>query len=167
MKYYLVTVDVNYVAPVPVGWYGKIDRKSRREKKAYQMEKHLMFQTEEHMQMIFTDIVTFPCLMVSKMVHDTIRLYDSYIKFTRIILYNKARKRSMAYYMPFLKEMEVVQTNGQKGGVISLERGKLVEEVIAEVVYKGKTRIVMRMDLVESILRRGATGIGLQEIQII
>lgn len=69
--------------------------------------------------------------------------------------------------MPFLKEMEVVQTNGQKGGVISLERGKLVEEVIAEVVYKGKTRIVMRMDLVESILRRGATGIGLQEIQII
>ena len=71
MKYYLVTVDANYVAPVPVGWYGKIDRKSRREKKAYQMDKHLMFQTEEHMQMIFTDIVTFPCLMVSKMIHDT------------------------------------------------------------------------------------------------
>lgn len=43
MKYYLVTVDANYVAPVPVGWYGKIDRKSRREKKAYQMEKHLIF----------------------------------------------------------------------------------------------------------------------------
>ena len=42
-----------------------------------------------------------------------------------------------------------------------------MEEVIAEVVYKGKTGIVMRMDLVESILRRGATGIGLQEIQII
>ena len=167
MKYYLVTVDANYVAPVPVGWYGKIDRKSRWEKKAYQMEKHLMFQTEEHMQMIFTDIVTFPCFMVSKMVHDTIMLYDPYIKFKRIILYSKARKRSMAYYMPFLRGMEFTETNEQKGGAISLEREKLVEEVIAEVVYKGKTGIVMRMDLVESILRRGATGIGLEEIQII
>lgn len=167
MKYYLLTVDANYVAPVPVGWYGKIDRKSRREKKAYQMEKHLMFQTEEHMQMIFTDIVTFPCLMVSKMVHDTIRLYDPDIKFTRIILYNKAKKRSMAYYMPFLKEMEVIWTNEQKGGAILLERKKIMEEVIAEVVYKGKTGIVIRMDLVESILRRGAIGIGLEEIHII
>ena len=167
MKYYLLTVDANYVAPVPVGWYGKIDRKSRREKKAYQMEKHLMFQTEEHMQMIFTDIVTFPCLMVSKMVHDTIRLYDPDIKFTRIILYNKAKKRSMAYYMPFLKEMEVIWTNEQKGGAILLGRKKIMEEVIAEVVYKGKTGIVIRMDLVESILRRGAIGIGLEEIHII
>ena len=119
------------------------------------------------MQMIFTDIVTFPCLMVSKMVHDTIRLYDQYIKFTRIILYNKAQKRSMAYYMPFLKEMEVIWTNEQKGGAILLERKKIMEEVIAEVVYKGKTGIVIRMDLVESILRRGATGIGLEEIHII
>lgn len=167
MKYYLLTVDANYVAPVPVEWYGKIDRKSRMEKKAYQMDKHLMFQTEEHMQMIFTDIVTFPCIMVSKMIHDTIRLYDPDIKFTRIILYNKAQKRSMAYYMPFLKEMEVIWTNEQKGGAILLERKKIVEEVIAEVVYKGKTGIVIRMDLVESILRRGAIGIGLKEIHII
>lgn len=31
-KYYLVTVDTNYIAPILMGWYGKIDRKSWKEK---------------------------------------------------------------------------------------------------------------------------------------
>ena len=170
MKYYLVTVDPNYIAPVPVGWYGKIDRKTWKNKKTYQMPKHLIFQTEKHMQMVFTDIVTFPCFMVRKMVRDTIALYNPFIKFVRIILYDKGRKESMAYYMPFMKTIEHVETNCKNRYMINeivLEREKLMDEAIIEVMSKDKTHIIMRMDLVESILRRNAIGIGLKEIQII
>lgn len=163
MKYYQVTVDTNYVAPVPVGWYGKIDRKTRIEKKSYQIPKHLIFQVESHMQMVFTDIITFPCFMVSKLVRDTIGLYNPSVKFVRVVLYDKERKKSMAYYMPFVKTIDFLRTNNK----ISLEREKVAGEVILEVVDKGKTHIIMRMDLLESTLRRGAIGFGIEEIQMI
>ena len=170
MKFYFVTVDTNYIAPMPMGWYGKIDRKSWREKKSYQMPKYLMFQTEEHIQMVFTDIVVFPCFMVSKLVRDVIGLYNPAMKFVRIILYDKLRKRSMAYYMPFMRTIEFMKISDEsKYGEdnIFLEYEKVTDEVMFEVVNKGKTHIVMRMDLLESILRRGAIGLGIKEEQII
>ena len=169
MKFYFVTVDTNYIAPMPMGWYGKIDRKSWREKKSYQMPKYLMFQTEEHMQMIFTDIIVFPCFMVSKLVQDVIGLYNPAMRYVRIILYDKLRKRSMAYYMPFMKTIESVKRSDENkygGDSIYLEHKKIADEVIIEVTNKGKTHIAMRMDVLESILRRGAIGLGIKEIQL-
>ena len=82
----------------------------------------------------------------------------------------KNEKKSMAYYMPFMKTIEHVETNCKNRYMINeivLEREKLMDEAIIEVMSKDKTHIIMRMDLVESILRRNAIGIGLKEIQII
>ena len=36
MKYFVITVDKNFVPPVPIGWYGKIDRKTWKGKKAHE-----------------------------------------------------------------------------------------------------------------------------------
>lgn len=68
MRYFIVTVDEHYKAPMPIGWYGKLDRKVWKGKKAYDMPRNLFFYVDRHMQMVFTDIITYPCFMVSRMV---------------------------------------------------------------------------------------------------
>lgn len=170
MKYFLILVDKDYIAPTPIGWYGKINKKLWQEKKAYEMPKHLIFDVEKHMQMVFTDIITFPCFMVSKMVRDVIRQYSSFIKFTRVILYDKERKKSMAYYIPILESINSIKKNvmnGNNSDLISIESEKLEDKVIIEIYNMNKFHTIMRIDLLESILRRGAIGISVKEIHIV
>lgn len=161
MDYYYIKVDENYIPPSPNGWYGKINKKAWEGKKVYEMPKHLLFPIEHHMQMVFTDMITFPTFMVSSMVKDVINLYNPFVRFVRIIFFDKKRKKSMAYYMPFLHKVHGVRK--PKDPLPSVEREKIENKEIIEVYDGSKTWILCRIDLLESILRRGAVGIGAQE----
>lgn len=170
MKYFLVEVNENYVAPVPIGWFGIIDRKTLNAKKTYQMPKHLLFQVEKHMQMVFTDVLTFPCFMVSENVRNIISKYDPFIYFLRIILYDDERKKSMAYYIPYLDKARYQEKRDEVNRNVRhilVERKVVGERVIVEISDGHHSHVIMRMDLVESILRRSAIGIGLREIDMI
>lgn len=168
MKYFIVTVDSNYVPPMPVGWYGKIDPRSLVGKKAWQVPKHMLFYVERHMQTIFTDIITFPCFMVSKTVRNIIEKYDPFVSFVRVIFYEKEIKRSMGYYIPFLDRVESsVNMEYGKSGKLVFMREELESHVMMRTAVGDKTCVIMRMDLIESILRRGAVGIGIEEVQIV
>jgi len=166
MKYYAIFVDERYVAPVPIGWYGTIDQTTMKQKKAYQMPKRLGFMLEKHMQTVFTDIVTFPCFMVSKKVKNVVEQYDSSVKFARIIFFDRENKKSMAYYIPFINTVIPLATK-QSNNEIAVEKENIKDCTVFQVVKTERTYIVMRMDLVESILRRDAIGIGIKEIQVI
>lgn len=160
MQYFIVSVDDNYVAPVPSGWYGMIDKKTLHRKKAYEMSRHLLYETENHMQMVFTDIITFPCFMVSEMIKEVMIQYSPFTKFVRVVLFCKERDMSMTYYIPFLDIVEYGEKTDLNGGLKEV----MEDRVAAEVKNGDKTQVIMRMDLVESILRRNAIGVGLKEI---
>lgn len=170
MKYFLVEVNEQYIAPVPVGWYGIIDKKTLSRKSPYQMVKHLLFPVESNMQMVFTDVLTSPCFMVSETVRNVIRKYDSFVYFIRIILLDKEHRQSMAYYIPYLDTVPyTLEKDVDKGGkpYFVVDKKSIEEKPIVEITDGHNSHVIMRMDLVESILRRQAIGIGLQEIQII
>lgn len=169
MKYFLVEVNEQYVAPAPVGWYGIIDKKTLSKKSPYQMAKHLLFSVESNMQMVFTDVLTVPCFMVSENVRNVIRKYNSFIYFVRIILLDKENRQSMAYYIPYLDTIEctIKKDRNKRDNNFVVDKKSVEEKVMAEITDGHSSHVIMRMDLVESILRRGAVGIGLREIQII
>lgn len=170
MKYFIVDVNENYIAPKLVDWYGIIDKKTLSRKKAYEMPKHLLFHIEKHMQMVFTDVLTVPCFMVSEMVRDVINKYVSSVWFLRIILYDNEQKRSMAYYIPYLEKInysEEKDTEKKNNHRVCVKKEDIKEKIIVEITAEDRSYVVMRMDLVESILRRETIGIGLREIKII
>lgn len=170
MKYFIVEVDKNYVPPTPNGWNGIIDRKTLSGKKPCQVQKHMLFQVEAHMQMVFTDVLTFPCFMVSSKVRDIIKKYDSYVRFARIILFDKERKNSMVYYIPFMEQVdyeEVRDETDKNVWHIQVRKEDIKEKIIITIKNNVNYHVIMRMDLVESILRRDAIGIGLREIDMI
>lgn len=165
MKYFIVTVDEHYKAPMPVGWYGKLDRKVWKGKKAYDMPGNLFFYLGRHMQMVFTDIITYPCFMVSRMVKDVWVRYDPFIQFSRVVLYDKEQKGSMAYYMPFLENAEVKWKDDSLPAIYIDEI--TADKVVLEMDVRGEHYPVFRMDFLESILRRGAVGLGIKEVQML
>lgn len=122
------------------------------------------------MQMVFTDVITVPCFMVSEMVRDIIKRYDPSVWFLRIILYDKEHKRSMAYFIPYLKQIkykEQIDAEMRSIRHLSVQKEDIEEKVIVEIENGFNFKVIMRMDLVESILRRGAVGIGLRKIDIL
>ena len=56
-----------------------------------------------------------------------------------------------------------------RGGMkyFEIDRKSVEEKVIVEITDGHDSHVLMRMDLVESILRRRAVGIGLREVQIV
>ena len=162
MKYFVVSVDSNYVAPVPVGWQGIIDKKTIHRKKVYEIQEHLLFRVESHMQTVYTDVITFPCFMVSETVKKVISKYQPFLKYTRVVLLQKEKETSMAYYIPFLEQAGKGMKNGT--GKLLLGREQTDGRIIAEIQAGDNIRIMMRMDLVEGILRRKTVGVGLEEI---
>lgn len=170
MKYFIVKVDENYRPPMATNWYGKIDKETLRKKKLSQMSKHMIFLVEKNMQMVFTDILTFPCFMVSELIRNTIKMYMPYIRFLRIVLFDKENSKSMTYYIPYLEKINFVKTEDiyiKNIHQISVEKATIEDKVIVEIIHGNETYVVMRMDLIESILRRGAVGVGLKKIEIV
>lgn len=164
MKYYIITVDPNYVPPSPTGWYGHLDRRTVSTGKIRNISRFSLFPVERHMQMVFTDVITFPCFMVSGMVRDVIKKYDSFIRFSRVIFYDRERMQSMAYYIPLLEQSDRLQK--EKAGEPIAEQSEIKNRVMMELTDHIKFYVIMRLDLLESILRRDAVGIGAREIQI-
>lgn len=170
MKYYIIEAAAEYVYPSFNGWYGILDAKTLEKRKVHEMPKHLLFYVEEHMQMVFTDILLFPCFMVTDRVRQTIMLYDPLIRYHRIILLDKIRKKSMAYYIPFLTRIEdtnnkIIKIGTNKNNIFKLDKEKLGEKVLVKIHYNDQMFVVIRQDLVESILRRKTVGIGLRETE--
>lgn len=149
MKYYQIMVHDKYTAPTPKGWFGIIDPKTIERKGIFGLQKRILLHVDRHMQMVFTDVVMYPYFMVSALVRDVIKMYVPDVFFVRIVLFDQENRRSKAYYIPDIPIAE----EGVKGEVMMRVRSKDM----------GKQLVIMRMDLVESILRRGAVGIGLKE----
>ncbi len=168
MKYFQLFVDENYIPPSPMDWYGKLDRRTMADKYFYDLPKQSLFVAEPNMQMMFTDIITFPCFLVSKTIMHTLNQYDSSITHIRIILYEQERKQSKIYYLPFLYEIET--QSSQRGAfkeTLVVEHGLLRDRAIFKANNCGTSRIFVRLDLLESILRRDAVGIGVREVELI
>ena len=146
-----------------------IDKKTLSIHKAHQIARHLLFPVASHMQMVFTDVLTTPCFMVSGTVKDVIRKYDPFIFFVRVILLDQERKKSMAYYIPYLNRIGYASrkdADKENGKCLMVNKESVKEKIILEITDGNHSYVIMRMDLVESILRRQATGIGLREVQI-
>lgn len=174
MEYFVLEVASEFYPPYPLGWYEKFGTKLMEVKVLQDMPRHEIFLTKDNMQMVFTDIICSPCFMVSKVIRDTIWLYDSSILFYNIILLSKEQKRSEAYYIPVLDKINCISEksvdelkNKCDKNIVSIVRDKIQEKAIFHAVGDKNSYILISMDLANSILRRETVGIGLKSIKCI
>ena len=100
----------------------------------------------------FPDIVIAPFLLLSNLMMDVVKLYGEPVYKRDVIIISEHNKQSKQYYLTML------ETAGK--GRILLEESNLFCMDI-----KNQKEIVVSQDFAESILRRGAVGIDLEEIE--
>lgn len=173
MEYFILEVSQQYTPMKPINYKGKLDERTIRTTKPRNMPKRMFFFIEKSMQTVDTDIITFPCFLVSKEAYETIHSYDPGMAFTRILLFDQFNKKSKIYYLPYLKEIDCLsdksKLNLDRSVIFDayLEGDKIKEKPLFLVAGINCRCILIRLDLAESLLRRNIIGMGLRETTMI
>lgn len=173
MKYFELqdNPDLKY-APRIKNWYGKFDTKNITLEKYPDLPQHQLFVLDSATKIIFTDLILFPFLLVSPSVMDIIQMYKELCFYRDVILLDQVGGESKLYYLPVFNETSKLHV---------VEKGdKLLEDtcfnLLNEKVYldnnifwvndSKKRHTIISLDLVESMLKRNITGLGIKEVEL-
>lgn len=173
MRYFLLKTDPMYSsAPKIMDWYNKVNPKHIHKGASYPIPKRQIIHVESNLNTFFTDIVSSPLFLVSQIVRDTIKMYEPQIIFKEIVLLDRENKLTQLYFLPVFEELRCLANESE----LSLDRSIIKKAVLQEKAIAGNhifriedvssTYIVADMDFVESVLRRGAKGISLTELEV-
>lgn len=173
MKYFILELDKNYTAPMIKEGVEKLGDRAVGNKNWSFASQYMTFEIQQDMQTTFTDIISFPTFMVSEAAMNVIAMYESSMKFTRVILTDRKQKISRRYYIPGLEEIECFTSDSN----FNLDKSVIYHAKIKENKVREKKLfraggvkcrcIIVRLDLAESMLRRKLMGIGLRETTIV
>jgi len=173
MKFFEMKTNSDWKhAPRLVDWYGHFDVRDIRLETFFRLPKNELFFVAPLEQMEFTDIVSFPFLLISPTIRDVIEMYGEKAWYCDIILLNQKSGESELYYLPVIEEFENIHFQ-YKDMKKSLTSQSTHESEIPDLVKKrnifwtrksGKRCTIISLDFAESILRRNVKGVGLREV---
>lgn len=173
MKYFLLQTDSEFTtAPIVQNWREKFDVRYLFSGESNKLPERELFFIESNPYTFFTDIILFPFILVSQKVKAIISLYDQSITYKQIILLDSENAKMQLYFCPIVKLIDCLSIDSElnmdksiiKHAVLNNE--KLQDYSFFAIKGVKKLYYVIRLDLAESILRRGAQGIGLLPIEI-
>lgn len=117
------------------------------------------------------DFIKSPVYMVSEQAFDVIDMYEDDLPHKKIVMIHKEEGRQLVYYHLLLKEMEMTHSlteyypNGmEKRLVLDLEK---IGHHKAFLLADSKIKLpVVSLEVVESLMRRGVTGVTFQEVEV-
>jgi len=172
MKYFELELDdVNYSdAPRLINWYGVQDVRLIKWENYHKWQQRLVYDVNPSEPIIFTDILSFPFLLVSPMIKNTIQLYGDKVVFKETILLSSEKEFEEVYYLPIMQESDQLHLSYVESWGNRNQQGKLPEWMkdrnIFWVRQKGKRHTIINLDLAESLLRRKAIGLHLKEVLV-
>lgn len=173
MRYFLIETDTGNHIPYGINANRAVDLRYANRKDAYKIPNCCVVDMKTPREVFFPDILTEPFLMVSKDAADVIEIYTPQTIFKTIYLLEAEREIHTTYFMPFVEEVECLseQTKRSRGGTelleIVLRKDEVAEKPIFRIAGFTHTYLIVRLDAIESMLRRGVRGIKLQELTII
>ena len=148
MEYFLLKTQSGNPIPEICSWYGKLDERKLNREHYKELPAYALLDMKTGMDILYPDILAEPFLMVSKGVMDVIRMYEENMPFIFAALFDTVNGESVSYYLPVLAE-----------------GNEECWEAIYHVRNKNRWEIRIRLDLVESLLARGAEGMELIQIR--
>lgn len=125
--------------------------------------------TEETENSLYPQMLEAPLTMVEKEIYEIIRMYASDILFKGVSIINREKQTNKNYYLALLDRLDCLHESSEfhKDHSVSrliLNKNKLNNAHIFKIKGISKNTVVVSMDIVESILRRGCFGICFEEI---
>jgi len=174
MRYFLVNIDTGYTnVPRLMDVYKSLPGNGSRPPCVENLEKRTILSMKTDENTIYTDFLSESLFLVSEKAKECISLYEPNMQFKEIVLLDKRRKVMKQYFLPVFFEVSCLTQNSEftfgryELKKIEIDETKLNKKTIFKIAGVEKNYIVARVDLVESLLRRGVKGIDLEEIRVI
>lgn len=172
--YFLLREDQTYSdAPYLLNWYSLINKKHIHTSRAYMLPKRTLLFLEKNPHVVFTDVLTKPLFLISEAFQQLLEIYEPAVQYKDVVLLDRKSALSCLYYLPILHEVDCLNersTFNLDRSVIKsavLEAEKIKHYSIFRIGGLPSTNIVVRLDLVESALRRGMRGFSLQPVETV
>lgn len=173
MNYFFIEADSIYeTMPVINNWYGKIDERFIKLGQSYKLPDRELLFIQGNPNTQFIDVLSYPFFMVSSLVKEVIQKYEPKTIFKEIVLLDSENTLTQIYYYPILQEYDCLSDKSE----INLDRShirraifdcdKIPDCSIFRLSNVKKSYVAIRLDLVESLLRRGSRGIKLLPVEI-
>lgn len=173
MKYFFMGTDLKYCnSPIITGWYDKMDVRDVHSERAYRLPRRELLFIKEYENTVFTDIISSPLYLVSELVKDVILLYEPATIMKEIVLLDRRREKVKRYFLPIFREIVCLsdQSETSRDGRhpirCVIKEGRVSGCSIFRISGLHQQYVAADLEIVESILKRGARGIGLQEIDV-
>lgn len=174
MKYFLISWEVQG-NPVPriVNWKERVDYHAIQTGNLEKLPRRTLLYIENNPDTVFSDIIMSPFFLVSDRVWDVIKMYGLGRKGRQMVLLDGVYGFAEIYYVLQLTECECIHADTQFNNDGSVIRKLVLNKEKSDgyppffrVAGLQKDYVIGRLDFVESILRRGAKGIKLVELEL-
>lgn len=172
MKYFLIGMDEENKTPYNINKNRAIDIRMLSKENLNKLPLWNVLETDMPQEGFFPDIICRPFLLLSGKCVKTVVMYQPDILFKGVKLWDKKSGINATYFLTILDKLDCMSEQTQYNSVgnrvtkLVLDRDKISSKAVFEIKGFDRKCIVGRMDFVESILRRGAEGITLEEICI-
>lgn len=173
MRYYLITQDKGYIkVPKILDAYKVLSLNNTKPPSAKNLERRTIITMKAEEDTVYTDILTGSLFLVSETMKECMELFEPNLKFKEIILLEQTRREKQHYFLPQLQELDCLTENSEYGfghmelTKIEIAEEKLKDKAIFRIAGMEKDYIIARLDMVESLLRRGIKGMALEEVQV-
>lgn len=151
MEYYQITQNTEIPVSISCGFDHNIIAIA---KKNYgEVADMSMYRMQASQYSYFPDMIFMPVFMVSEMAYQCIRMYEPYIRFKRLLLYDEERVE--IFYIPLLEKVNSL--NNKK---------ELFNRHLFFIEGKHSESIILSLDLLESLLKRKFIGFTVIEMQM-
>lgn len=168
MKYFLLQSDTRYVdSPELLDWSAKIASRNICPEFSHKIARRQILNVRPNPYLTFIDVISTPFLLLSKRCMEAVKLYEPQILSKQIILLDMETPQRETYYLPILKRISCLA----KGSEWNLDKSTLKKCVINlnaignlsifQLADLKNTYTVIRLDALESMLKRGARGISI------
>ena len=174
MRYFLMEQDEDCIdAPSIINWYDKLDVRKIERGLSGQLPQRVLLDIRENASTVFTDIISTPFLLYSKKVKDSVHIYEPKMPDKQIVLLDSTNHLTELYFMPILERFDCLSDKSElsrDGSVVLraiLDEAQLPDRSIFKLGGTSGVYTIVRLDLAESMLRRGVRGVSLKEVDVL
>lgn len=171
MKYFLIKTDEKNKIPYNINKNRGIDIRLLTREMAHKIPFLNVVRMDFPKEGFLPDILSSPCILLTNICMEVVSMYDPDIPFKVVKAVDKKRGVNKTYFLPILEEIDCMsqQTQFHVMGKRVIHFVLDEEKVGAKAVFKAKgwdePGMIARLDVVESILRREAKGMMMEEIE--
>lgn len=172
MRYFTIEMDKNVThAPYIINWMKQVPPNLLTRHGQFSIPNRQILDLKPQKDTAFLPVLTTPFLLLSEEIYKILKIYEPNCKYRQMVLMDSKYNYAKLYYFPLLEEYDCLTDgttyNFDKSDVLEgvLDESKIGDKCIFTLGNISSRKVVVRLDFLESILRRKAI-ITYQELRV-